>query len=254
MAIDWVLMMALPLVATAAAWIFNLNFLSTTLLYFGVPALYLSLRKPKLVKKTLMFCVMFAVPLWVIFDHLSYLDRSWFVPNSALRLLRNSLPIETLVWSFTWMYFVIIWWEFFVDKSKNRAKFSKKMKYLVAFVTVLLIMFGMLYLIRPALLHIPYFYVNLGIFFISVPIVVALVHTRRLVWKFWPLGIYFLLVAGLTEWVGLTHNHWVFGGTNYLGGLKLWGSFLPIDEIIFWLLLGAPGLISWYEMFADDWK
>lgn len=254
MVLDWVWMMALPLIATVAAWTFNLNFLTATLLYFVMPSVYLAWRKPKLIEKTLKFCLLTVLPFYVIFDHLAYLDQSWFVPNSAMRFLRDSLPIEDLVWSAAWMFFVIAWWEFFVDRGRDRPKFSNKIKYLVTIMTVLSIIFGLLYWLKPEWLHVPYFYLNLAIFFMLIPMVIAIWHTKNLIPKLWPLGIYFLIVSALTEWVGLTHNHWYFAGRNYLGVLQMWGRLLPVDEVLFWWVLGAPALICWYEIFADDWK
>ena len=254
MVMDLVMMMAFPLAATVLAWILNLNFVAATLLYFASIGIYLSWRRPKLIEKTVKFVALTAVPFWVIFDYLAYADWAWFVPNSLFRFLRGSLPIEDLIWSVVWMYAVIMWWEYFVDKGKDRPKFSKNIKYLMFILTALSIIFGLLYFVAPNWLYFPYFYLKFGLVFVIFPMIVALWHSRKLIRKLVPLGIYFFMVSALSEWVALTHNHWFFGGAHYILKLNVWGTVLPLDEILFWWVLAAPSLICWYEMFADDWK
>ena len=74
--IDIVLMILLPIVAAALTLIFRTNFLISTLLFFGLPALYLSLRKPEIVPRSLIFTALFSIPLSIVIDYLAVMDKS----------------------------------------------------------------------------------------------------------------------------------------------------------------------------------
>ena len=250
---DSLAMLVFPLTSAYLVWQFNLNFVTSTLLFFGAPSIYLSWRKPYLISKTLKFSVLTVLPIWIIFDYLAHIDQSWFVPTS-LRFLNNTLPWSTFVWGFSWIYYVIIWWEAFVDRGRKKQIFPPKVKFLVMFVAVALTLFSLVYWLAPTQLHIHYFYLKFGIAFVLTPLFFALYKHTTLLLKMWPLLGYFSLVAFLHEWAGLVHGHWLYPGTRYIGTITIWNSVLPIDELLFWVILGAPALIAWYEVCADDWE
>lgn len=241
-----------PLAATALSLVFKLNFLFTTILFFGVPSLYLSFRNPKLIKKTLIFAAALTGPMVFILDYPAYLDKSWFVPNSLFRFLNNGIPIEDVVWAFLWVYFAVIFWEYFLDTGKIRDKFSKNLPYLLILLVALITAFFLAYFLKHDLLYEPYFYLKLGFVFIVIPLVGVLTGFPRLIRKISLIAVYFFMVSFLAEAVGLLQNHWYFGGEHYLGMMNFFGHALPFDEMIFWWTLGVPGVVAWYEFFADD--
>ena len=53
--IDIVLIILFPVLATVLTIVLNTGYLVSTLLFFIVPALYLSIRRPKLIFKTFIF-------------------------------------------------------------------------------------------------------------------------------------------------------------------------------------------------------
>jgi hypothetical protein len=251
---DVLLVILFPLLASGLTVLFQLNFLMATLLFFGVPCLYLSARRPALIKKTLIFSLIFFAPMVFIIDYPAYLDAAWYVPNSLFRFLQNGIPIEDVIWAFLWVYFAVIFWEYFLDAGKIRDHFSKHMRYLLILLSVLLVAFFFAYFVTPKVLYEPYFYLKMGIIFVVFPLCAILIRFPQLIRKVLIIGAYFFMVSFLAEYVGLRGYHWYFPGEHFLGTLTLAGQKLPYDEIIFWWALGVPGIICWYEFFADDRK
>ncbi|MBI2620775.1 hypothetical protein HYW61_00945 [candidate division WWE3 bacterium] len=230
----------------------HLNFLTATVLFFGVPSIYLTWLNPRLAKKTLVFMLLIVLPMVFIFDYLAYVDNTWFVPNSAFRFLINSIPIEDVIWAIMWVYYGIVFWEYFLDTQKPKRLFPKSIWKLVVFIAFLLTIFFYFYFFDRGKLYIPYFYLILGVTFGIGPLGYVLWRYPRLLPKILIIGGYFFIVSLLTEIVGLRQNHWYFSGSHYLGSVNLLGYKLPYDEILFWWAIGMPAMICWYEFFADD--
>lgn len=240
-----------PLVAAGLSVLYNLNLAMSSLLFFGVPSLYLSARKPEHVKKTFMFSLL-PLPFFLVFDYLAYVDLTWYVPNSLLRFLRGTTTVEEMLWIFLWVYFAVMFWEYFLDKSNVKEKFSKNIKYFIILISVVVTGFFLIYFLKQELLQVSYFYLKLGLVFILFPLAAVLLKFPRLFRKVVLIGGYFLFVSLLFEYVGLRNGHWYFPGERYLGVINFFGNILPYDEIIFWCILGVPAVVVWYEFFADD--
>jgi|SRR3989344_1509337 len=251
---DIVFLIAFPLVAAFLTRFFLLNYTVSILLFFGAPSLYLSIRRPLIIKKTLIFTALFLVPLVVIIDYLAFADFTWFVPNSIFRFLSNSIPIEDVLWSALWLYFGVAFWEYFLERSKVKEKMGKRTKDLVMVLIGLLSLFFLAYFSNRDLLTWNYAYLKIGLVFVIIPIAATLFKFPRLIRKVSIIGAYFFFVSALEEYVSIKGGHWFFGGTHYLGLINYGGQPIAIEEIIFFWALAIPGVICWYEFFVDDGK
>lgn len=230
----------------------HLSFMISTLLFFGVPSIWFSFHKPHLIKKVALFMLMLVGPIVFIFDYLAYRDNTWFVPNSLFRFLGNAIPIEDAVWAILWVYYGIMFWEYFLDTEKSKRLFPRSIWILFGLCVFLLVIFFLLYFLYPVILYVPYFYLALGIVFGILPIVYVLVRYPRLLPKLLFIAGYFFVVSLLTEVVGLRQYQWVFTGSHYLAVFQLFGHRIPFEEMLFWFGIGIPSTVCWYEFFADD--
>lgn len=242
-------MIASPILATAVSNVFSLSFLQSTLLFFAVPSIYLSLRNPRLIKTTLIFSLIMGLTMLIIFDHMAYLDASWYVPGSMWRFLRDSIPIEDGPWAVFLIYYVVITWEYFFFSPKKRQVFHPNIVWFYAFCASLLIVFFIAYVFSPTSLAVPYFYFKL-IIFEMIPLSILLVRKPKLIRPLLWMTAYFFFVSALAEYIALPHNHWYFAGQHYIGEIQYFGHRLPWDEVLIWWLLAAPGIVAWYETFA----
>ena len=242
---------ATPIVATIASIVFNLSFLQSTLLFYGVPSIYLSIRNPRLVKTTLIFSLIMGLTMLFIFDHMAYMDHSWFVPNSRWRFLDNSIPIEDGPWAVLLVYISVITWEYFFQKPQKDPSFHKNINYFVVFCATLLTLFFIAYIFSPQRLVIPYFYIKMGIVFEIIPLVIFIFYRPAIFKRLLKLTIYFFLVSALAEFIGLRNYQWYFEGKHYIGETLYFGHRLPWDEVLNYWLLATPGTVAWYEFFAS---
>jgi hypothetical protein len=253
LALDVFVISVLPFIAFLATQLLHLTYIPSMVLFFVIPSIYLSLRKPEIVKKSFIFTAIFFLPLTFICDYLIFVDNGWFVPSN-IRFLRGAIPLEDVIWAFFWVYYAIVFWEYFLDLHKVHEKLSRNMKYLIVFLSILTVGFFSFYFLKPDFLIEPYAYIKLSILFIIIPMILVLSKFHHLWRKILIIGIYFLILSALYDVSAVSQGQWWFTGANYLGTTKILGQIFPWDEIIFWWFLGVPAIIVWYEFFDDDRK
>lgn len=252
--LDIFLLLLFPVISVILSLTIEANFLISTLLFFGLPSLYLSIRTPDQVKKVFLFSLILSVPLGVVIDYIATIDGSWFVPISVFPFrLFGVVPIEDLIWGFFLIYSIVIFYEHFLDKGGHKL-IDKRMKYLIWPLVILLLVFFILLFIKPALLIIPYAYLWLGVTLFLIPTIAFLSFFPRLLSKYVITASYFFILAIIFELTGLQLNQWVFPGENFIGWVELFGHRFPFEEFFFWFVMAAVSILTYYEFFDDDRK
>ncbi len=250
---DIIILVLLPIIATHISLLFRTNFLISSLLFFGIPSLYLSLISPKEIKKIFFFSLIFSIPLGFILDYFAVKDLSWHVPQTIFPFrIFGLIPIEDLIWGFLTIYFICSFYEYFLDK-KIKKKQNKNLKYLISFLFLAIIIFYFITQNMPSF-SIPYFYLWMGILLALFPIVLFLFNFPQFFFRYTKLIIYFFSVFFLSEITGLRLNQWEFPGNHFIGMVDILGLTFPFEEFIFFIVLFSVAIISWYEFFADDKK
>ena len=252
--IDIALLILLPLLATITTLLFKLNYLTSSILFFGLISFWLSIRTPKMVTRTAIFALVFDLPVAFIVNYVAVQDGAWYVPNTifGFRLL-NGLPVEDIILGFLFVYSIVICYEHFLDKGKHRLV-DEKMKYFIWPFAIALLTFFALVFTRPEFLEFKYAYTWIGTIFIALPVIASLSTFPRLFSKYVKVGVYFSLVLAMFEYTGLTLNHWIFPGQNFLGWVPFFGYRIPFEEVFFWIILSTISILSYYEFFDDDGK
>lgn len=254
-AIDLAILLMCPLFATLISLLFKTSAFVSVLLFFGIPALYLSLRGAKYVKKSIVFAAVTSIPLIIILDYVGHLTKAWVIPNSILPFrLFGIVTIEVMLWALLYSYFVLMFYEYFLDKDVTKKIWLPHMKYLVAIMLVLFAAFMILFFNAPSLLHIPYFYLAFGIVLLLIPVIIELFEYPKLISKFARVGAYFFFLTFLYEVTALKLGWWAFPGTEFVGWVSIFGTMFPVEELVFWLILLAIAILSYYEFFDDDEK
>jgi hypothetical protein len=237
----------IPIVAACLTLGFHLNYLTATLLFFGVPAIYLSFRKPATIKKALLFSTLVIAPFVLLLDYPASVNGLWLVPHSLFTLFSGHIPIEDIAWAYTWMYFTTIAWEYFFE-PRYKDNVVRKIFYFCLLMALAVVGFFYIYFSNPDWFIQSYFYLKFGLIFVAIPIAISLYKSPALFRRLLPFGIYFLLLATLVELTAFKESHWIFQ-SGFIGHVLVSGKVLPYEEILFWWLLGAPGLVAWYELF-----
>lgn len=232
---------------------FSIDFIWSAFLFYGLPGLYLSLKKPQLIRKTLLFSLVGGVAMPFFFDYPAYLDSSWNIINSHLRFFNNALAIEDILWNLWWIYFNVIFWKYFISDDVLSQKFPKKFFIFLILLSGLIISFFLIYFKNPSLLNISYFYLKVSLIFLLIPFIACLFYIKNK--KSLLYFTYYTFFASLIfDYSGMISKKWEFIGNHYIGTFNYFGGPMPYEEFLFWIILGAPGVIAWYKIFADSRK
>ncbi len=252
--IDIIFLILFPIISVATALTLRTNFLETTLLFFGLPSLWLSLRTLGQVAKTFLFSLFLSVPLGIVVDYIATIDQAWHVPNSVFLIrLFGIIPIEDIIYAFFLVYSIVIFYEHFLDKGKHELV-DKRMKYMAWPLITLVMVFLITLFTKPEMLVIPYAYFWLGTAIFLIPAVTFLSFFPRLISKYIKTASYFFLLALMFELTGLELQLWTFPGTHFIGWVDLFGYKFPFEEFFFWFVMSAIAILSYYEFFDDNRK
>ena len=231
---------------------FKLGYLLGAILYSGFPAIYITLKRKIIFRKTCLFSLLVTFPLVLVFDHIATINQAWYEnATMGIRIL-NSFPIDTFIWIFLYVYFIIAFYEYFFDTDRIKKFFSKNIKHLIYILGGIVLMFGIIYAINKSLFIIPYFYAFFVLLLFILPPLLILLKCPRLMKKIIYQSLYFFLLSIIYEITALYANHWSFPG-EYIGFVELFSFRFPFEEFL-WLMFCVPSILSIYEFFADDSK
>ncbi len=253
--LDIVFLVLLPIFATLVSFVTNANYLESTFLFFALPSFWLSLRTTKkVIVRTTLFATVFIPFVGLIINYLAFADGSWYVPSTIFPRIFGVLTLEDLFLTFFSVYFLIMCYEHFVDKEKNKPLEKKFILYFITPSIILLAIFLGIYFFHQNYLSIHYFYFFLGIFTVVSPIGITLFLSPKLFSKYLKVFVYFFFVNGLFEYVGASLNYWNFPEQHFLGHMNYFGCVIPIEEFVFFIGLTSVAMVSYYELFDDDIK
>jgi hypothetical protein len=245
-----------PIVAAFVSFIIKPNAFGSVILFLIIPSTYLSVILRGNIKKTAIFALVTSAPFIIFADYIAHLTNQWVVPDTifAARLL-GLVPVEDALWAFFLTYFMIMFYELFLDDRKDDKKvFPSKTKYLAVFFSSILIIFLFLYFFLPSYLYISYFYLWFGMALIFIPIIIELIRKPNLITKVFLTGVYFFFVSFLYEITALKLGWWCFPGQQFVGWVSIFGVRFPFEEFFFYVLLLAMACVSYYEFFDGDEK
>lgn len=243
-----------PFLASILSFVLNANMLFSSILFFGAPAIYLSIRNYRKIIKTFLFAAVLGFLLSIITDYIMARTGGWNFPTSVFpRLFGGYVTVEQIIWIFLYIYFVVIFYETFLDRDNSSESVRPNLKYLFLITTAVFALFVLLYALKPNLLKIDYFYLRSGIILAIIPLAAVLFSFPNLYKKFSIAAAYFFFFSLIYELTGLALGHWEFLGKNqYVGMVEVFGLRFPIEELFFWIILGAMGILAYYEFFDDD--
>jgi len=253
--IDLILLLLYPIFASLFLLFIKGNAFLSIIIFFAIPPLYLSFRAKKYVKKSLIFSLVLGLPLFFIVDYIAHLTKTWLLHDSILPFrFFNYVPLEDWIWAVFYIYFIVIFYEYFLDKDVKVQAWHKNMKYLVMGLLIAFVLFLSALILNPKYLNIPYFYLTMGLTVILLPILLILLKFPKLTAKFFKTGAYFFYLVFIYEITGLKLDLWSFPGTEFIGWVTFLGVSFPIEEFVFWIMLGSMAALSYYEFFDDDRK
>jgi hypothetical protein len=251
---DRIIFYVWPLFAGGLSLLLRAHFFTSLFLFFGFPALLLCYRNKDKIKKALLFSLSTLI-IVVVLDYISDITGVWYITNSVIsyRLL-GQVTLENIIWLPLYAFFIVMYYEYFYELGDQDVLYTPRLKYLYAFYLAVLTIFLAVYLINKDWLYLPYFYMQMGIVLIILPIILTFFKSPRLFTKLIKVGIYFSFLSLIYELTALYLDQWVFPGGGTLGLVGVGKIRFPVEELVFWIMLGSIGGLSLYEFFDDDEK
>jgi len=226
------------------------NFLTSTFLFFGVPAIFLSWKNPKIAPRILIFSATLTIPLAIIIDHFAVLDEAWYIPNPTFPFrFFGTITIENIIWAFLLAWFVILFYEVFFRPARKFPAPNHFSKLIILLGTFLAIFF-ILMSIRPNF-HIPFAYFWSGTVLGAIPVGIFLIKKPKLHLPLLKTAGFFFFLAVILEPISLYLNHWTFPGENFVGWIEIAKFRFPIEEFVFYFCLLPITICVWWEIFGN---
>jgi len=252
--VDILVLILCPLIAAVFSLLSKANYLVSTLLFYGLPALYLSFRTKDAVTKTFLVSLLFAISGTLFLDYFGVINQAWSITHTVFPSKVFGIVLwEDFLWAFLLTYAVIIFYEHFLDKGRHNLKISN-IKYLILVFVSTIIIFVFLFLLEQSWLRIPYFYLTAGTVLLLLPSVIFLNFFPKLLTKFLFTMVYFFCVSFIFQITALTLGQWEYPGNEFIGYIQIFNYSFPLEEVIFWFVLVSVAILSYYEFLADDRK
>lgn len=253
--LDLTIILVWPIIASIIAVLFKINAFTGIILGLVFPSIYLSIRGREYVKKVFLFSVSVSILIMIVVEYISNLTGTWYVISSIIPYrLFGFVTIEAILWAFSTCYFILIFYEYFINRHRTKKIWNKKMYIITGMGLFVFIIFLIALFSVPKILNIPYFYLIFGIVVLLIPFLVQLFKYSKITSRFFLEGIYFFYLSFIYEVVGLKLGWWSFPGSHFIGWVTILEVSFPVEEIIFWFVLLALTTISYYEFFDDDEK
>lgn len=233
---------------------FQVRLLTSAVLFFVIPTVFLLLRQPKQLKR-LGASVVAGMVVAFTADFLAEFNGAWsWAPEGQLMFsdkLFGLIPADVLIWYFFWIMFTVVYYEHFFenDKSKN---ISHRFKLALTFFLTILALVVAAFYVNKEVLRFQYAYLLVAVFG-SLPFFYLIFRKPYLVSKLLKAGIFNIFLFLSFELTALKLDQWRFPG-EYIGKVSLLGLQFPFEEFVFWILLGTPIILSYYELYVDDGK
>ncbi|MBL7154995.1 MAG: hypothetical protein ISS88_00620 [Candidatus Portnoybacteria bacterium] len=218
---DYLVILLMPVLATFITIYFHTSQVVSLLLFFILPSIYLTIRDPRFIKKGLII-ILCSIPFTIIVDYFAIKDGSWWVYTIFPVRFLNGIPIEDFIWVASWFYFIIIFYEYFIDQS-HRVKDSpinKRYKYLIIGWFLALLIFAFLFMFFEKYLVIPYFYFVSMVILGVIPLFLLFLKRPSLLYKYSKAIIYFFSINLLHEISALSTSQWYFPGEHFIGWVQ----------------------------------
>lgn len=246
---DVFFLIAVPALAILITWLVPINLLAATLLLFCPPAVYISLRRRDIVARSLVYSLAIAV-ISIFTDYLAERDQSWVSTTMFDFRVAQVVPIEALVWLFGFTYLIVVYYQYFFDHASHKV-IGKRLPYVFLGAGLVLAWVGLTAFVD---LHftIDYYYIKFGLAFILIPLIVFCFVFPKYIRPFLMISPYFFAIGLANLIVSLEKGHWAYPGEHFVGWVEIGAYRFPIEELVFWIILYSPFLISQFELFNND--
>jgi hypothetical protein len=253
--LDLTVVILLVVLAVPISLFFKTNFLTSTILFFAVPSIYLLVKQKRQLGRIFAASGIFGIIFGFAFDFLAEVNNAWSWAGTDQLVfpykILGVVNIDVMIWFFFWVFFAVIFYEHFFERDRAK-KISSHFKYALFPMSVVVILLTIVHTFKQELLLIPYAYLILGIFTLF-PFAFLMIKRPHILPKLLKASIFFIALYLVYEITALSLDQWRFTG-EYVGVIKMGKILLPLEELFIWIISSSTILLSYYELYIDDMK
>jgi len=242
------MILAYPFIAFFISIALKTNFITTIFLFLAIPSIYVTIKGKNDVKKSLVFALLVGISAVLLIDPIAETAMIWGISTIFPKLF-GIIPLEQFVWGILFCYFIVQAYEVKFDKNDHKVLHERfKYFFLVAFLAFLAEVYYLI--MRP---NWEYIYILGGSILFLLPITSLLIVHLNFRKKFFKSSFYTAYLFLFFELAALINGNWFFPG-KYIASILIMNHAFPLEEFIFFVLLGNAGVLTFYEFFDDDRK
>jgi hypothetical protein len=247
---DLTFVVLLPAAAALLTLALPVNLMASTVLFFGAPVLYLSLRNRSIVRRSFIFATCIAL-ISILTDYLAERDQSWTSTSMFPTRILGAVPVEAIVWTFLFTYLIVAFYLHFYRPTYQQSLGKRMPVVFVATAAVLAWAVTAAFISMQGFV-ITYFYIKFGIAMILLPLVAFAIAFPGYIRIFLQTSPYFFALGFVNVLVSLAKGHWVYVGEHFIGWVSVGNYRFPAEELIFWMILYSSFIIAQFEFFTND--
>ena len=227
--LDAFVLMILVAVSTILTLTYAVSVLTTAVLLFGLPGIYLLLRSHKHVVRDMAGALLLGLVFGCMVDYFGGLNAAWTYHGEWFVFpgpIVGHVRVDIMLWAYGWALWIILFWEHFFDGAAPDRLSKRFLPMLTISLTGLAALLALPY--SAAALTIPYAYLIWGVLSF-VPLFLALWWYPRFSRRLMLAGTLLAVPNIVFEAVALKWGYWSFSGQYLLSGRSL-----PLEEILFW--------------------
>jgi len=243
----------LELFAVVASIFFSANFLSSTLLFFGLPSIYLMVRFNGPWKRLLSATFLFGVLYGFILDYLAEFNNAWSWAGTDQLVFSYKIlgvvNIDVMIWFFLWVFYLVIFYEHFLEHDRTDSLSKNFWAGLLPAVLVIPLIVWSHYF-KPELFSFGYAYFVLGVLTLP-PFLYVAWRSPALLKKILKVSPFFIALYFTYELTALHLDQWRFMG-EYVGIAHIGQIAIPFEELFVWIIISSAIVLAYYELYVDD--
>ncbi len=250
--IDYLIIYLFPICSALLASVFTTSYLTTIVLFYGIPSLYLSMRYTRSIRRAGIFALIMGTVLTIPLDYLAHLNGAWEIIAPGYRIL-NFIPLVDFVWAFLIVYLIIMHHEGLAHHHYKHKVDSQRSRLFINSMVSVFILFFIVYFRFHEYMRIEYFYLKAGTLSLIIPTSIWLYRKVKRILIFLKTALFFGLTSMLHEIVALNNHHWIFPKFgSFIGYIPFFNHRIPIEEYLFFFILMSVGILTYYEFFEES--
>ena len=226
---------------------YQAGMMASVALFLIVPAALLALERPRIIVPALAFSLAIGAPSIVWIDELGSIGGQWeIVAPLPVELPLIGVSVQSLSWAVAHFFSSVVAWEKIKGTTSIARPSLRRVGLCAAWAWGLLAVFLAIKAWFPAWLQVHYFYLWFGLLLILAPVVVSCLAKPRFVRPLVILAVLGLFWKTAYEIAALRNEWWRFPG-EFVGWVAPFGYRIPIEELVFWIVLFSPSIAVFWE-------